>query len=160
MTLNFNIKSQILDDINTIEALISSDFFNITNPYVQNACFTKLMICLRDLIYKNNKLSNPIDFCDDVIIEPDVKNVSQLIKFIRDALCHQDSENHLFGHNIYLSYSVFFGKIPNAMNIEGKIIGSDYEDDICIIFGTQKIYYKRHIIRAFNECKKNLTPIL
>ena len=39
------------------------------------------------------------------------------------------------------------------IQIDDSFIGCDYADDICIIYGSKKIYYKRHILRAFDECK-------
>ncbi|MFQ5431942.1 MAG: hypothetical protein ACE5EN_05500 [Nitrospinota bacterium] len=37
---------------------------------------------------------------------------------------------------------------------------SDYNDDTCFFFGAQKIYLKRHIVRAFEESKSKLLPLL
>lgn len=158
--MNFNIKSQIYDDIHTIEYLISlNPLSTIKDLYIQNAIFTKIMICLRDLIHKSMLYSKPIDFTDDVIITDEIKNVADLIKFIRDALCHIDSDNHKI-EQCFLTYNVINGKQPRAMVLNDIAIGSDYEDDTCIIFGVQKIYYKRHILRAFEECKNNFKDIL
>ncbi|MBO5349002.1 MAG: hypothetical protein J6A89_04195 [Clostridia bacterium] len=164
MNLNFNISSQIQDDINTIEHILDLKIFEtISDIYIQKSLFTQLMISLRDLIRKSEIYSNKIDFDDDVIkiTRPQkVSNVSDLIAFIRNALCHEDSLNHKYNENITLSYNVLKGKFPNAIVIGQASISSDYEDDICIIFGFEKIYYHRHIIRAFKECKNNLLPLL
>ena len=160
MSINFNIQSQIHNDIDTIEHLILlNPLVTVQDYYIQNAIFTKIMICLRDLIEKSKRFSKPLTFTDDVIITKDVKNVADLIKFIRDALCHIDSDNHTIHKNTF-SYNILRGKIKNAILIDDISISSDYEDDICILFGVQKIYYKRHILRAFKECKANLMPLL
>lgn len=127
MEIDFNTKCQILDDISTVEHLLSlNPFCTITDREVQKAIFTEIMICLRDLVAKSTKvLHKKIDFDDDVIIisQPQsVSNVTDLISFVRNALCHQDSENHKFdsNNNIVLSYNVLIGKAPNIINIDGK----------------------------------------
>lgn len=37
---------------------------------------------------------------------------------------------------------------------------SQYPDDICFFFGSQGIYLRRHIVRAFEEAKTMLVPLL
>lgn len=46
---------------------------------------------MRDLIYKAEKYSEGISFSDDVV---KIYDVTGVIKCVRDALCHPDSENH------------------------------------------------------------------
>ena len=60
---------------------------------------------------------------------------------------------------IVSSFNVVFGK-GISMNINGKDFCSDYEDDTCFFFGEQKLYLKRHIIRAFEEAKNYLSNLL
>lgn len=163
MSLDSNMKSQIEDDIETLNQLLSlNPFETISDTYVQKAVFTKIMIDLADLVRKCEKLKVPITFTDDVNINNQLKilNASNLITYVRDALCHIDSFKHYYNSDIVLSYIVLYGKCPDAIGINGSTIGSDYEDDICIIFGSQKIYYKRHILRVFKESKNNLSPFL
>ena len=37
---------------------------------------------------------------------------------------------------------------------------SKYQDDICFFFGSHGIYMRRHIVRAFEEAKAKLVPLL
>ena len=162
MELDFNIQSQINEDISTISHLISlNPLDTISDIYVQKAIITEIMICLSDLMQKCKKLNVTVDFTDDIdnisILKD--KNITGLVAYIRDCLCHIDSQKHVMTPNITMSYCIVKGpctiiQIPNLELI------SKYDDDICIIFGPQKIYYKRHIIRAFNECKKNLSQFM
>lgn len=46
------------------------------------------------------------------------------------------------------------------MQINDIEIKSEFDDDVCFFFGTQKIYFKRHILRAFEEAKQKLIPLL
>jgi hypothetical protein len=101
-----------------------------------------------------------IDFDDDVVKTDEIEDVTDLIKYVRDALCHLDSDNHyLETGNIKASYNIAYGKV-NLLSIgEFKQI-SDYEDDVCFFFGSQKIYLKRHIVKAFEIAKDKLLPLL
>ena len=104
------------------------------------------MIILRDMVAKCEKFSNRLSFIDDVVISEKVSDVTDLITYVRDALCHIDSQKHLFCSN-KITYCIACGK-GNLIKIGDKTITSDYNDDICFIFGEQKIYLKRHIFRA------------
>ena len=89
-----------------------------------------------------------------------VSDVSDLIKYVRDALCHPDSPNHYIEQdNIKAIFNVAFGKV-NLMKIGDFEQSSEYPDDICFFFGSQRIYLKRHVKRAFEEAKARLVPLL
>ncbi|URR00428.1 hypothetical protein LOC50_14445 [Pseudoalteromonas sp. SCSIO 43095] len=111
-------------------------------------------------MYKTEKFSDRIDFKDDVLIEGKIKDVSDLIKYVRDALCHPDSDNHYIEkNNIKSSFNVAFGKCT-LMKMDDFEQSSKYDDDVCFFFGSKSIYLKRHIIRAHQEAKEKLTPLL
>jgi hypothetical protein len=40
-----------------------------------------------------------------------------------------------------------------------RSIGNDYDDDTAYAFGDQRIYLKRHILRAFEEAARQLLPL-
>jgi hypothetical protein len=45
--------------------------------------------------------------------------------------------------------------------VEGAITQSCYyEDDTAFFFGVHRIYLKRHIVRAFEEAKLKLLPLI
>src|SRR5947209_4039336 len=75
------------------------------------AAFIELLIALRDLMYKAEKHASRISFDDDVRKGPKVQDVSDLIKYVRDALCHPDSENHYIeAGGAKATFNVAFGK--------------------------------------------------
>ena len=165
MKLDFNSKCQIEGDIKTIEHLLSlNPFCTINDIEIQKAILTRILICLRDLLYKTEHLANNrINFIDDVKIDKQQKisDVTDLIKFMRDALCHEESKNH--NSKDFIGLTLNLGIIRGKCSIlqsPTKSFGTDYEDDICFITGSQKLYLNRHIIRAFNESKTNLLPLL
>lgn len=162
MNIDFFSKTDIESDISSIEKIISTNIFSnqsIGNPFVK-AAFIEVLICLRDLMYKSGKYATRINFKDDVLISDQIKDVTDLIKFVRDALCHPELPHHfVIPDQVKATFNISFGKC-NLMSIGDIIISSDYEDDVCFFFGQQRIYLKRHIIRALNEAKSKLLPLL
>jgi hypothetical protein len=153
---------EIEESIRRTAELLASGIFlpqNRENPLVRSA-FIETLICLRDLMYKAEKFTARISFDNDIAKNERIRDASDLIKYIRDALCHIDSENHyLETGNIRASYNIAYGKIT-LVRIGEFSQSSDYEDDVCFFFGSQKIYLKRDILRAFEEAKHKLLPLL
>lgn len=156
--------ADIFTTVLRINELLSSDIFHYANRrhVLVRSAFTELLIHLRDLMSKAESHSTRISFTDDVTLTNTVKDVSDLIKFVRDALCHQ----HIYNHKLTtgpqvakVSFNVAYGK-GELMQINNITVQSDYDDDVCFFFGAQKIYLKRHIIRAFDEAKQKLLPLL
>ena len=155
-------KNDIESSFHRVDELLNSGIFEpsqIDNLLMRSA-LTEMLILVRDLMAKSKIYATPIEFVDDVIITDKVHNVSEAIKFVRDAICHVDSENRNYDAcNARLSYNAIYGKCNFAKlgNIEIK---SDYEDDVCFFFGDQKLYLHRHIIRAYEEAKSKLLPLV
>jgi len=160
--MDFQTKNDIQQSFSRIEKLFECGIFNkenSENPLVQSA-LTELLIRLRDLMAKSNYYANGITFQDDINKSDKITHVSDTIKFIRDAICHIDSKNHSHEEcNARLSYNIAYGKC-NLMKIGDIEIKSDYTDDVCFFFGSQKLYLNRHLKRAYTEAKKELQPIL
>lgn len=160
--VDFFSKRDIESAIQRIEELLGCGIFQSQNSrnVLFRAAFIELLIALRDLMYKTQKYSSGIAFDDDVKKTEKIKDVSDLIKYVRDALCHPDSEsNYIEAGNIKATFNVAFGK-ANLLRIGDFEQSSQYQDDICFFFGSQGIYLKRHIVRAFEEAKSKLLPII
>ena len=146
---------QVEQDLMRIYTILNSEIFELkhTNHPLLNSAFIELMICLRDLMYLCETNSKKIDFTDDVKLTNDVKDITDLIKFIRDACCHIDSKNHKFKKTGGIfSFNILYGK-----STLGDVT-NEYSDDICFCFGEHKLYLKRHIKRATTEAITNLKP--
>ena len=111
--MDFYTKSDIRSSFHRIEELLASGIFeppNSGNPLVRSA-LTELLILIRDLMAKAKILAAPVDFTDDVNVTKQVKNISDAVKFVRDAICHVDSENRNHEEcNARLSYNIAYGK--------------------------------------------------
>lgn len=163
-TLDFSTKNQIEGAIERIDEILATNIFLEPTPHnhvFHNSAFIELLILLRDLAFKTEKYASRISFTDDVLIDARVTDVTDLIKYKRDALCHRESDNHIL--NKTRGWAVTF------CGVKGKglyaqfgelVLESEYSDDICYFFGAQKIYLSRHIIRAFDESKARLVPLL
>ena len=154
MNDEFRTVTDISSSLNEFKKLISSNIFNQPdNPFFKSALI-HLLILSRDLTQKSYIKGKTIDFTDDMVVTDKIKNVTFLIKHARDAVCHIDSQNHVLcqENNIMFSFNVIFGKGTLAQ-IGDLTMTSDYDDDICIFFGDQKIYLVRHIIRAVKEAE-------
>ena len=162
LDVDFFTKSDVESAIHRIDELLSCGIFQQQNSHnvLFRAAFIELLIALRDLMYKSEKLATRIAFVEDVKKTEKIKDVSDLIKYVRDALCHPDSENHFIeARNIKSTFNVAFGK-ANLLKMGDFEQSSQYQDDICFFFGSQNIYLKRHIVRAFEETKSKLLPII
>ena len=99
---------------------------------------------------------NRIAFTDDVIIKGDVTDVTGLIKFVRDAVCHVDSKKN--DHNelkARITFTKIFGRGRFTRGVE-----SSYDDDVAYFFGSQRVYLKRHILRAYDKAVEQLRASL
>jgi len=162
MAIDFFSKSEIGDSIRRIDAILACGIFQPPNSanVLFRAAFIELLIALRDLMYKAEAFAARIAFEDDVKQTEKIRDVSHLIKYVRDALCHPDSDNHYIeAGNIKATFNVAFGR-ANLLKIGDFEQSSQYDDDICFFFGIQRIYLKRHVIRAFEEAKAKLLPLL
>lgn len=160
--MDFSTKSDIATSFHRIEELLECGIFerqNSRNPLVRSA-LTELLILVRDLMAKAKVFAEPIEFSDDVNVTERVKTVSDAIKFVRDAICHVNSENRTHEElSARLSYNIAYGK-TNLVKTSGVEIKSDYADDVCFFFGNQKLYLRRHIMRAYEEVKGKLSPLV
>lgn len=159
--MDFFEEGEIEGALKTIETTINSGIFSpqhVRSPFFQPS-FIALLISLRDLMYKSEKYASRIDFTDDVDQRNKVQDVSGLIKFVRDALCHPDSENHYIDNGCKATFNVCFGAGCLAQIGEFKQ-ESLHADEVCFFFGMHRIYLKRHIIRAAQEAEAKLSPLM
>jgi hypothetical protein len=162
MALDWHERTDIEMAVRRIEELLQCGIFQQENSshVLFRAAFIELLIALRDLMYKAQKHASRISFDDDVKRTEKVQDVTDLIKYVRDALCHPDSENHYVeAGGLKATFNVGFGKV-NLMKIGDMELSSKYQDDVCFFFGSQGIYLRRHVLRAFEEAKHKLLPLL
>ncbi len=162
VTMDFHEKAEVESSFRQIDKLLSCGIFdarNLASPLFRSA-FIDTLICLRDLMYKTEKHAHRIDFVDDVTVRGQVKDVTSLIKHVRDAICHPESDKHYIepGNN-KATFNAMAGK-GVLLKVGDFEQSNPYDDDLCFFFGSQRIFLRRHIVRALEESKKQLIPLL
>ncbi|MFD2724410.1 hypothetical protein [Ignatzschineria indica] len=133
--INFFAKGEITNSIEVVRKLLECGIFSSENsrhPLFKSA-FIEMLIELRNFMYHCDNVGERISFTDDVNIDASKKihDVTDVIKYVRDALCHPDSDNHYIEKgNIKSTFNVCFGK-ANLLETSEFKQGSEYEDDIC-----------------------------
>ena len=148
--------------IRRIDQLFASGIFEPANRghVLLQAAITELMICLRDLLFKAEKHANRIAFTDDVLPNNYVKDITDCVTAVRDAACHINSFKQLFDDQGNRgSFNVAYGKC-NFMRIGDVELKSEYEDDFAFFYGANRLYFRRGILRAYEEARSALAPVL
>ncbi|HSX00882.1 MAG TPA: hypothetical protein VLF67_01455 [Candidatus Saccharimonas sp.] len=98
-----------------------------------------------------------VDFTNDVTTSKEVKDITDLVNKVRNAAVHDTTSKDSFldGNNWFV-FNVVQGLVPSAFNINGQVLGCDYEDDIAYYYGNHRVYLKRHIYRLFSELESAL----
>lgn len=155
-----------------IDAILSTNVLS-QNHALQPSALIETVICLNQLNLAAMKIGKRISFTDDVRIFYGVKDITDAVKEYRDAVCHIHANAHFIspdgspkqrnhrqknGENYtQISFTVIFGK-GIIMQAPQYTIGSEYEDDVCFIFGAHRLYLRRHLMRNFQEVKVALMP--
>ena len=155
-------KSEIEGNLNRIDAILETNIFakeNRKQPLVKSA-FIELLICLCDLMYKAEKYASRISFDEDVVKTDKINDVTDVVEYLRDALCHLDSDNHyLEQDDKNATFNIIYGK-GSVLTLFGYVQESYHPDDVCFFYGSQKIYLNRHILPAVEEARSKLLSIL
>ena len=147
---DFFVKTDIERNIRRVTELLDTEALNSPNVF-QESVLIEVMVKLHDLLQTLSQLGYRINFTEDVV-EGDV---TDLVSKIRNLACHSESEGHFLDkeHHVKFTFNVSYGK-GNLAIINGRELTSDYDDDVCFFFGEQKIYLKRHILRALQEAQE------
>jgi hypothetical protein len=160
--MNHQDRQDCESDIRRIAELLGSGIFDRVNSghLLQRSAFIDLIICLRDLLHKTEKYTQRVSFTEDVLTNEYVKDVTDAITAARDACCHIDSFKRLFDdRGGRSSYMVVYGKCTLA-TLGDLELKSDYDDDIAVFFGKNRLYFRRHITKAFDDAQTLLGPLL
>jgi hypothetical protein len=87
--MDFHDQSDIEQSIKRIDELLSCGIFQPNNSgnVLFRAAFIELLIALRDLMYKSEKYAERITFSDDIVTTDKIKDITGVIKHVRDAIC-------------------------------------------------------------------------
>ena len=157
---DFNFKNEIQQGVSRVNQLIDTNVLQEPDCIFHRSVLIEVLVHMKDLLVKCDKIGERISFDDDVIREekPRVHDVTDLISNFRDASVHSDSFRLKVGHGI-LSFNVGVGKVI-LFSLGDLVIEGKYEDDIVFNMGGQIMYLNRHLLRAFDEVKTKLASYL
>lgn len=160
--LDVRTSAEVENSISRIDVILRSGIFDAKHgghPLYFSA-LTEFLICLNDLLGKAAAAGRDITFDDEIAKKGPVTDVCSLVTFVRNAVCHISSANHNHDEiNARLSFVSCIGKGCVA-EIDGIRIECPYDDDTAFFFGPQRLYLRRHAIRAFEEARAKLQPLL
>jgi hypothetical protein len=153
-----------------IDQILGMNALGQNHPLLESA-FIETVIRLNQLNISANEIGKRISFKDDLRIFPGVGDITSAVKEYRNAVCHISHEAHFIAPDgtpkgprlkkgvaySQISFSVIFGKRV-MMKTPQYTIESEYDDDVCFIFGAHRLYLRRHIVRNFQEAKAILMP--
>jgi len=122
----------------------------------------EFIIHLKFLLESAEKFSVPVNFNDDIPEfngqrKDGYRDINGLVKFFRDAICHQLAfDKRKISKKMVSRASIFQIGTTRSANDIGEHF-CKYNDDIAFIMGDHYVYIKRHLIRAANEALVQLT---
>lgn len=161
--LETSVKWQIKSIIERTRELFETNILHETSSknVIRKSVLIEILVHMKDLLIQSrNLIGKRVSFKDDVTPDQilNIYDVTDLICNFRDALCHNNSFKKKFS-NHYIGFGMLMGK-SEALSLNGKAIGSKYNDDIGYLVGQNIMYLNRHLIRAFKEVEENFKPYL
>ena len=119
----------------------------LTNPLFKSAVI-ELLIYINDLMQKADAHGQRITVTDHLPDNVALRDVTELIAKCRDAACHVSAGLEFFERNKF-SFALAVGKVPDAVVIDGKAMGCDFDDDVAIFFGAYRLYLRRNLLDGY-----------
>ncbi|MFZ1218218.1 MAG: hypothetical protein WAO00_02940, partial [Chthoniobacterales bacterium] len=120
------------------------------------SAITEVLINLRDLCWFADKAQARLAWSDDLSPNTLCKDVTDLITFCRDGLCHSHTYHKYIDRDTEMVgiKNIVTGKndpdLP-GMRIGGIELRCEYDNEVALFIGKERLYLKRHIVRAFHE---------
>lgn len=154
------LKRDLLSETQRCAELFNSQIFTKHQIFTQSA-FIEILVRLNYILQELNKKNNRIIWADDVQIDQNIKDITDLVNNLRNAACHSDSpRNYISNSSIKFVFNTFVGKCPNAVKIGENIsLDNEYQDDVAFYYGDKKIYLVRHIKKLLEELPNEINKL-
>lgn len=126
--------------------LYGSGIFTDNNSLLRQSAFVEILIKLNYCLQYLSAQGKRINFTDDI----DDGDVTDLINTARNCACHIINQDNKIDTNTFI-YNIVQGRVPNAVVINGCILGSDYGDEVVFFYGKYRVYLYRHIGKVIDE---------
>lgn len=99
---------------------------------------------------------------DDVMRTVEVRDLHDLITYARSALSRDANRapTYRIGEDFQLTAIIASRRRGTLATIQGVAYRNDYDDDLAMLMGWQRVYLCRHLVRAFIEARIRLKPFL
>ena len=153
-------KRDLLSETQRCAELFNSQIFTNHQLFTQSA-FIEILVRLNYLLQELSKKNTRIIWADDVQIDQNIKDITDLVNNLRNAACHSDSpRNYISNSSIKFVFNTFVGKCPNAVQIGQNIsLGNEYQDDVAFYYGDKRIYLVRHIKKFLEELPNEINKL-
>lgn len=154
------LKRELSFEIKRSKDLFNSKVFTSNSIFRQSA-FIELLIRIDYVLQELSKKGERITWADDIQINQNIKDITDLVNNLRNAACHIDSlRNYVTNTSIKFVFNTFVGRSPNAVQIGQNIfLGNEYEDDVAFYYGDKRIYLIRHIERLLEELPNQIKKL-
>lgn len=154
------LKRDLLSELQRSEDLFNSQVLSNHSIFSQSA-FIEILIRLNFILQELSKNGRRIGWIDDVNVSKSVKDITDLVNYLRNAACHSDSPRNIITKTqTRFVFNIFVGKCPNAVQIgQNQSIGNDFEDDIAFYYGDKRIYLIRHLKRLLEQLPSEINNL-
>ena len=154
---------QLSEHLTVIDQMLHQHVFNRTAAFtnVTRTLFVGLIPLLGDLLQQSEQAGKRIDFLDEVGTNGKIQDITSLLAAMRRSLYNfagsvskdpgltivDPAINHFYGAGVgYFANGLFFR--------------CDHDDELAFFVGYDRVFFFRHLVRAFNEAKMYLQATL
>lgn len=154
------LKRDLFSETQRCVGLFNSRVFTNHQIFTQSA-FIEILVRLNYVLQELSKKNNRIIWTDDVQVDQNIKDITDLVNNLRNAACHSDSpRNYISNSSIKFIFNTFAGRCPNAVQIGQDIsLGNEYQDDVAFYYGNKRIYLVRHIEKLLEELPNEISNL-
>lgn len=152
--------TQLNSHLNHLEQCLQNDCFKRDALFTDltQSLFSRLIIDVDDLLQQAQRAGKRIDFLDEVGTNGRIEDITSLIHSIRQAVSTVDKptqtstpNQEVDGPVINHFYGAGVGYFAN-----GLFFTCSHEDELAFFVDRNRIYFHRHLVRAFGEAKTYL----
>lgn len=144
-----------IEEIRT-SGILTSD--GVKSPLFKSA-ITELLIYIHDMLQTADAFGLRVRLAEHLPDWAPVGDVTDLVARCRDAACQVSAGQAFFERNRF-SFALVVGRVPEAVTIDGVPRGSDFDDDIALFFGADRLYLRRNLLDAYTQAVNALRPLV
>ncbi|GAB3886460.1 hypothetical protein [Spirosoma agri] len=156
-------KAQLDQNLMAIDQHVHEPAFNRDVAYTTKtqSLFIELVNLESDLLEQAEQAGKRVDFFDEVGTNGKIQDITSLIYAMRQSVNTINANQNTPETNtavvpvINHFYGAGNGYFPN-----GLFFRCDHDDDLAFFVGQDRIYFHRHLVRAFTEAKAYLQATL